>query len=79
MKRKAVPMSGTIMVDMLMPDEAMERAYGILWREPAPSQLAIDARAMLLSALGKAAQKRGIEYAIHRYGEPTFVEILSLP
>jgi hypothetical protein len=73
------PLSGTLMVDMLMPDEALERAYGILWREPMPSQFAADARAMLLSVMSKEAQKRGIAYALQRYGEMTTPEMLSLP
>jgi hypothetical protein len=73
------PLIGTLMVDMLMPDEALERAYGILWREPMPSQFTADARAMLLSAMTMEAQKRGIAYAIQCYGEVTIPEILSLP
>jgi hypothetical protein len=72
-------LSGTVFVDMLMPDEALERTYGILWREPSPSQFAADARAMLLSVLNTTAQKRGIAYALQRYGEVTIPEILSLP
>jgi hypothetical protein len=79
MRLANTPLEGVLMVDMLMSDEAMERAYGILWREPMPSQFAADARAMLLSAMTMEAQKRGIAYAISRYGEVTIPEILSLP
>ena len=49
----------------------VERAYGLLWREPYPSEKAKAARKELLSVLTKGGQERGISYANDIYGPMT--------
>ncbi len=51
--------------------EAVERAYGCLWRETGDAGLFVfRARKLLLSILDKEAQKRGITWALEQFGEP---------
>lgn len=48
--------------------EAVERAYGLLWRDVGCSPHAYRARKILLELLDKDAQRRGIEYALQSVG-----------
>lgn len=43
--------------------EAAERAYGLLWCETGGCRYSHEARRVLLDAIDKAGQRRGIEYA----------------
>lgn len=57
--------------------DLIERAYGLLWRETSfqgPATRA--ARKLLLGALSKGGQRRGIEYAIREFGAVTYDEAL---
>lgn len=58
-------------------EEAVETAYGILWRDLSNSSMVIDARRILLAATDKAGQSRGIKAAIEKYGSVTGHEILK--
>jgi len=60
--------------------EAAERAYGALWRcmEPNPPPELFQARKMLLAAIGKDGQRRGIAWALETFGEVQDSEMHSL-
>lgn len=55
--------------------EALELAYGILWRMP--DAASGHARKVLLDAIGPAGQKRGIARALEIYGPATEAEFLE--
>jgi len=57
---------------------AIERAYGLLWRDTSakagsPSS---DARKLLLALMDKRGQRRGINYALEKFGHVTDHEAL---
>lgn len=54
---------------------ALERAYGILWRMP--DAATGHARKLLLEAIGKDGQERGITWALTYYGPVTDAEIIQ--
>lgn len=60
--------------------DAVERAYGILWRNTGRDSpaMVIAARKELLTAIPKDGQKRGIEYAISIYGPSTEADAYSI-
>src|SRR5690606_1181377 len=62
-------------------EDAIETAYGILWRDAGgySSTAAFDARKVLLKVLDKDGQKRGIDAAISRYGAPMEREVVAAP
>lgn len=53
---------------------ALERAYGILWRMPSAT---LHARKVLLEAIEKDGQRRGIAWATEMYGPATEREIVQ--
>lgn len=55
--------------------KALERAYGILWRMP--DAATGHARKLLLEAIDKDGQRRGIEYAQKMFGPATEAEFLA--
>lgn len=62
------------------PQPAVERAYGILWRDHSRQspEKSVAARKELLTVLTKDGQKRGIEYALSVYGPTTASEIIAV-
>lgn len=54
----------------------IEMAYGALWREHGTSPRLHEARRLLLGLLDKEGQRRGIAYAIAKYGSASEAEIL---
>lgn len=60
--------------------EALEKAYGILWRDVTglSAEKCRAARKELLAVLTKEGQKRGIEHALSVYGPTTESEILAI-
>lgn len=58
--------------------DIIERAYGLLWREMHGTAITSDARKLLLTALDKEGQKRGIAHAVSKYGSVEDDEILAL-
>lgn len=57
--------------------DLIEMVYGFLWRDPVPSKIKSEARKMLLQAMNKDAQRRGIKYAHDCYGPTSETEILK--
>lgn len=49
---------------------AAERAYGLLWTEHGGTPQSNEARRVLLDAIGKDGQRRGIEFA-QKHRDPT--------
>ena len=60
--------------------EAAERAYGALWRcmDHNPPAEMFQARKMLLAAIGKDGQRRGVAWAIETFGDVRDDEIMRL-
>jgi hypothetical protein len=57
--------------------EAAENAYGCVWRTVGPYDGQVHhARGLLLAAIGRDGQRRGIAYALRRYGPVGDDEIL---
>lgn len=59
--------------------QAIERAYGILWRDVSrgSAEKSVAARKELFAVLTKEGQKRGIEYALALYGPTTEIEVID--
>lgn len=56
--------------------DLIENVYGLLWRDTVPSEIKHEARRLLLSAMTKDAQRRGITYAGHKFGPVSDAEAL---
>jgi len=59
---------------------AAEKAYGLLWRTSSSDPRVNEARQILLAGMNKDGQRRGIAYAVEKYGAMTDHEALhTLP
>lgn len=56
---------------------AAQRAYGLLWRDPAPSLFARDARKQLFSALSHEERRAGIAWVTEHYGPMATNEMIA--
>ncbi len=57
--------------------EAVEKAYGLLWRYLGRNRLVHEARGRLLPIIGQEGQERGIAYVTEKYGPVTDNEMLT--
>ena len=58
--------------------DIIEQAYGLLWRDTSfQGPATIAARKLLLSAIDKSGQRRGIEFANREFGTVTDHEALA--
>jgi hypothetical protein len=59
------------------PGGAAQRAYGLLWRDPAPSMFSRDARQQLFGALSHEERRAGTAWAMEHYGPMTQNEMIA--
>ena len=57
--------------------QAIEHAYGLLWRVHGPHPQVHEARRLLLALIDKDGQRRGIQFALDQIGPTTEAEILQ--
>lgn len=57
--------------------DAIERAYGCLWQYLGDDKMAHEARRHLFEVMDRSAQKRGIEFARARYGQPSEAQLMA--
>lgn len=62
--------------DRIEAADLIERAYGLLWRDLQGGPITSRAREMLLSAIDKDGQARGIEFAQEKFGAVSDEEAL---
>lgn len=58
-------------------NDAAQRAYGILWRDPSTSMFSRAARSELFMALSHEERRAGIAWAIEMFGPMTESEMIA--
>jgi hemolysin-activating ACP:hemolysin acyltransferase len=61
----------------MTPNDAAQRAYGILWRDPSTSMFSRAARSELFKALSHEERRAGIAWAIEIFGPMTGSEMIA--
>jgi hypothetical protein len=62
---------------MSTPNDAAQRAYGILWRDPSTSMFSRAARSELFMALSHEERRAGIAWAMEMFGPMTVGEMIA--